>query len=76
MDSAELLTETTLPKREDLYDTLHQERINLDEYKRSRKIWHNLNCETLWDYSDVYLKSDHLLLAGIFEIVRTLCLQT
>lgn len=57
----ERLTETTLPKRQDSFDTLRQEVIILDEYERVRKMWDIFNCETLGDYSDYYSKTDVLL---------------
>ncbi|XP_049813159.1 uncharacterized protein LOC126260029 [Schistocerca nitens] len=46
------------------------------EYRRACDVWKVFKCKTIGDYSDIYLKSDVLLLADVFENFRKLCLDT
>lgn len=69
------LNEVQLPRPEDFYDSLKDEQICEKDYKRAQEVWNLCKCATLGEYSDIYLKSDVLLLTDIFENFRILCLQ-
>lgn len=43
----------------------------MQDYKYAQTVWDTLQCKTLGDYHDIYLKVDVLLLADIFENYRT-----
>ncbi|KAE9540697.1 hypothetical protein AGLY_003942 [Aphis glycines] len=70
------LEQTTLPAKEDFYSTLTEEHIKETEYQFAEDVWSHFNCQTLGEYSDLYLKIDVLLLADVFENFRDLCLNT
>uniref|UniRef100_A0A2S2Q9M7 DNA-directed DNA polymerase n=2 Tax=Sipha flava TaxID=143950 RepID=A0A2S2Q9M7_9HEMI len=70
------LEQTTLPAKEDFYSTLTEEYIKETEYQFAEDVWSHFNCQTLGEYSDLYLKIDVLLLADVFENFRDLCLST
>lgn len=75
VDSFDKLNEETLPPREAFFDTFRGDYISAEEYARASDVWKTLQCRTLGDYSDLYLTSDVLLLADVFENFRTVCQQ-
>jgi hypothetical protein len=46
-----------------------------EEYEHAEKIWKEFDMKTMGDYHDLYLKSDVLLLAGVFEEFRNVCFE-
>ena len=62
--------ETCLPPIEEFYSKLNDEYITEDEYKHAINVWNTFNCKTIRDYHNLYLKSDVLLLADVFENFR------
>ncbi|KAB0790253.1 hypothetical protein PPYR_15409, partial [Photinus pyralis] len=75
VDSYDKLNLTTIPNKSDFFDMLHEQDITDEEYRRAQEVWNLFNCQTLGEYSDIYLKSDVLLLADIFENYRGVCLR-
>ncbi|KAK5647553.1 hypothetical protein RI129_002445 [Pyrocoelia pectoralis] len=75
VDALDKLDVTKLPQKDDFFDKLHKKEISDDEYNRAQEVWNVFNCKTLGEYSDIYLKSDVLLLADIFENYREKCLH-
>ena len=75
VSSIDKLKETKLPSKEDFYSKLYDEHISDEDYQPAIQVWNTLNCQTLQDYHDLYLKSDVLLLADVFENFRKTCLK-
>ena len=75
MDSFNKFNETQLPKKKDFYSILNNEHISDEQYKHAQNVWDTFNLKTMGDYHDLYLKSDILLLADVFENFRKTCLQ-
>ena len=73
--SIETLSETQLPPKEEFYSKLNDEEISDDDYQHAIKVWNKFQCQTIRDYHDLYLKSDILLLADVFENFRKTCLH-
>ena len=67
--------DTCLPPREEFYSKLNDEGINDEEYQHSLNVWNTFNCQNIRDYHNLYLKSDVLLLADVFENFRSTCLK-
>ena len=76
MDSFQKFSQTQLPKRDDFYSLLTDEEISVSEYAHAQKVWETFGIENMGQYHDLYLKSDVLLLADIFENFREQYLHT
>ena len=76
MDSFQKFSQTQLPKRDDFYSLLTDEEISVSEYAHAQKVWETFGIENMGQYHDLYLKSDVLLLADIFENFREQYLDT
>jgi len=73
MDSFERFDETQLPEKEKFFSSLSGKGITDDEYAHAQKVWETFGCQTMGDYHDVYLTTDVLLLADVFENFRKVC---
>ena len=74
MDAEEKFAEKRLPKREDFYSLLTDEDIFDEEYRYAQKVWDTFGIENMGQYHDLYLKSDVLILADVFQNFRKICL--
>lgn len=67
------LDETCLPSKSEFYSKLTECEISDDNYQFATDIWQIFRIKTLGEYSDLYLKTDILLLADVFENFRENC---
>ncbi|XP_016843293.2 uncharacterized protein LOC107981605 [Nasonia vitripennis] len=74
--SFDYLNEISLPDKESFYSSLYDSGISDEDYKHAQTVWNAFNIETLGQYSDLFLKTDVLLLANVFEDFRSKCLHT
>ena len=70
MDSFSKFSDTQLPGREDFYSLLTDEDISDDDYSHAQDVWNTFGMQNMGEYHDLYLKSDVLLLADVFENFR------
>ena len=75
MDSWERFEETKLPPQKSFYNKLSESHISAADYKHGQRVWKAFSCESLGDYHDLYMRTDVLLLADVFESFRDLCLN-
>ena len=68
MDSQERFDEIELPHQTEFYSELNLENITDGEYVHAKKVWDTLNIKNLGQYLDLYVQSDTLLLADVFEM--------
>ncbi|XP_074107212.1 uncharacterized protein LOC141532658 [Cotesia typhae] len=76
IDSIDRLDETQLPDQESFYSKLTNSTISNDDYAFAQVVWNEFNINTFGEYSDLYLKTDVLLLADVFENFRRSCFKT
>ena len=75
VSSIDKFSETQLPPKLEFYSRLNDEDISEEDYQHALNVWNTFNCTTIRDYHDLYLKSDVLLLADVFENFRASCLK-
>ncbi|XP_025268962.1 uncharacterized protein LOC112639391, partial [Camponotus floridanus] len=75
VDSVERLRETRLPPRKS-YSSLTGDTVSESDYAHATLVWKRFSVKTLGEYSDLYLKTDVLLLADVFENFRAACLES
>ena len=75
MDSFEKFNQKELLTKEDFYSILNDQHISDEDYQHAKKVWNVFKCKNMGQYHDLYLGSDVLLLADVFESFRRTCLQ-
>ena len=75
MDNLERFNETSLPDKESLYSSLNMENIDDIDYRHSNNVFKKFKLKNLGEYHDLYVQSDTLLLADVFENFRNMCIK-
>ena len=75
MDSLEIFNEISLPDKEAFYSNLNIVHITDVEYKHAKIVFKSLINKNLGDYHDLYVQSDTLLLADVFENFINNCVK-
>ena len=73
MDSWKRFKEESLPDKESFYSELNKEGITDENYAHAQKVSNTFNIKNLGEYHDLYVQSDTLLLADVFESFRDKC---
>ena len=75
MDSWERFDETSLTDKKSFYSESNLEDITDKDYAQTQKVFKELKLKNLGDYHDLYVQSDTLLLADVFENCRNKCIE-
>ena len=76
MTSFDVFDEQQLPPIEAFYNKLEDSKCSRKCYLHAKLVWEKFNIKNLGEYTDLYLQTDILLLADVFEQFRTSCLNT
>ena len=75
MDDWEKFNETSLPEKGDFHSHLNMEDITDADCAHTKKVCKDFKIKNLGEYHALYLQSDTLLLADVFENFRNMCLE-
>ena len=76
MDNWEKFNEKTLPEKEEFCSNLNMEDITDADYTHAKRVCKDFEIKSFGEYHDLYLKSDVLLSADIFENFRVMYLKS
>ena len=75
VDNWERFSEISLPSKEDFYSNLNMEDISDIDYRHAINVFKVFKLENLGSYHDLYVQSDTLLLADVFNNFRDMCIK-
>ena len=75
MDNWERFDETSLTDKESFYSSLNMENIDDIDYRHGNNVFKKFKLRNLGEYHDLYVQSDTLLLADVFENFRNMCIK-
>ena len=76
IDDWNKFNETSIPNKESFYINLAMENITETDYTHANNVFKTFKLNNLGDYHDLYVQSDTLLLADVFENFRKACIKT
>ena len=75
MDSWDKFEEKQLPSIDEFYSKLNMSGISEKDHSHAFKVWNEFSLKNMGDYHDLYLETDVILLANVFESFRKVCLD-
>ena len=76
MDGWDKFNETSIPNKESFYSNLTMENVTETDYIHANNVFKTFKLNNLGDYNDLYVQSDTLLLADVFENFRKAYIKT
>ena len=75
MNIWERFDETILPNKKVFYSELYLEDITDEDHIHAQNVFQEFKIKNLVEYHDLYVQSDTLLLADVFENFRNKCIE-
>ena len=75
VNSWDQFNETQLPPINAFYSNLNMSSTSKEDYQHAQRVWKEFGIRDLGDYHDLYLRTDVVLLANVFEAFRDTCLR-
>ncbi|CAB3982135.1 Gastrula zinc finger [Paramuricea clavata] len=75
LDDISKLSTKGLPSKDKFYSSLYESEVKYKDYQRAQRVWKHFGMKTMRDYHDLYLDTDVILLADVFENFRRTCLE-
>lgn len=73
VNSWDSYNDTRLPSKKNFFSSLTNKHISEQDYIHALNVWNIFNIRTLGEYTDLYLQTDVLLLADVFQNFRLTC---
>jgi hypothetical protein len=71
--SLDVFSETAMPPRQDFFSTLSEKDVSDSDYQHAHRVWELFRVQNLGEFHDVYLATDVLILADLYENFRNTC---
>ena len=75
VNSWDRFNETHLPPIDAFYSNLNISSIIEEDYQHAQRVWKEFGIHNLGNYHDLYLRTDVVLLANVYEAFRDTCLR-
>ena len=75
VNSWDRFNETQLPPISAFHSNLNMSSISEEDYQHAQRVWKEFGIHNLGDYHHLYLRTDVVLLANVFEAFRDTCLK-
>ena len=75
MDNWERFDETSLPDTKSFYSSLNMENIDAIDYRHGNNVFKKFKLKNLGEYHVLYVQSNTLLLADVFENFRNMWIK-
>ena len=75
MDSWDKFSENELPDKDKFYSKLNIDGVSDKDYEHACKVWKEFGIKNMGEYRDLYLLTDVILLANVFESFRDVCMN-
>ena len=75
INSWDRFNETQLPPISAFYSNLNMSSISEEDYQHAQRGWEEFRIHNPGDYHDLYLRTDVVLLANVYEAFRDTCLR-
>ena len=75
MNNCDKFKEIILPPKEAFYNKLNIVGVREEDYEHVNRTWKEFGIKNLGEYHDLYLTTDVILLANVFEAFRKVCLK-
>ena len=75
MDSWNKFNDIELPNKGMFYSKLNMSDVSDKDYGHAQKVWKEFKIKNMGEYHDLYLLTDTILLANVFESFRAACMD-
>ena len=75
INSWDRFNDIQLPLIDAFYSNLNMSSISEEDYQHTQRVWKEFGIHNLGDYHDLYLRTDVVLLANMYETFRDTCLK-
>ena len=75
MDDEEKLYVTSFPNKGCFHNVLYSDDISNEDCAHAQETWNHFECKSSEDDHNLYLRTDVLLIQGVFEVFIKTCME-